>query len=129
MTEARWTKAVLAGMLGLVLVPAGANEPDPAATGEAVQLLLSMANEVIPRQSTCFGDYGQAGRARVRHLVATQLAYLYAGDNAIRGGCRAGGCEVIIDHARGEDVASATVSFALRRGKPSPASLHCVITP
>lgn len=129
MTEARWAKTVFAGALGLALLPAGANEPDPAATGEAVQLLLSMANDIIPRQSSCFGDYGQAGRGRVRHLLATQFAYLYAGDNAIRGGCREGTCEVIINHARGEDVSSATVSFTLRQGKPSPASLHCVITP
>ena len=129
MTGARWPKAVLVGALGLILLPAGANEPDPAATGEAVQLLLSMANDIIPRQSSCFGDYGQAGRARVRHLLATQLAYLYAGDNAIRGECQRDACEVTINHARGEDVSSATVSFTLRQGKPSPVSLHCVITP
>lgn len=129
MSGGRWIKAALAGALGLALQSAGAHEPDPAATGEAVQLLLSMANEVIPRQSTCFGDYGQVGRARVRHLLATQLAYLYAGDNAINGGCRKDACEVIIAHVRGEDVSSAAVSFALRHGKPSLASLHCVITP
>ncbi|CAD5370203.1 conserved exported hypothetical protein [Rubrivivax sp. A210] len=123
-----WLVPALLGLLCAGPAPA-APEPDPAATRQALRALLASAQDGIPRGSGCDGDYGQRGRARVKDLLAVQLAYLYRGDNVITGGCAGNACELTIRHAAGEDVASATLRFEQRQGRARVGTLRCVITP
>lgn len=102
---------------------------DPRATSQALNALLAQSNAVITKSSTCHADYGQKGPARVKHLLAMRMAYLYNGENVIQGQCDARRCALTISHAAGEDVASATIRFGLVRGRASVPSLHCVSTP
>lgn len=107
-----------------------ATAADPVATQKALSALLAAANDTIPKASSCHGDFGQAGKAKVKDLLAMRMAYLYAGTNVIEGSCsKAAQCTVTIRHAAGEDVASAAISFAVGAGKARASSLQCVITP
>lgn len=122
------------GVLSLACTPCRATDvpnpsPDPAATTMALRKLISIAQQPILKTSGCHGDYGQTGPARVADLLVTRLAYLYNGDNRVEGTCTATACSVSIHHAAGEDVASATIQFDLKRGVPQASSLHCVLTP
>lgn len=102
------------------------------ATRKALTALLAAANDPIPRSSSCHeghGAYGQPGPATVKDLLAMRMAYLYAGSNVIEGHCeQAQQCTVSIRHAAGEDVASASITFAVKTGKAQVATLRCVIT-
>ena len=103
---------------------------DPVATQKALSALLAAANDTIPRASSCHGDFGQTGKAKIKDLLAMRMAYLYAGTNVIEGNCsKAAQCTVTINHAAGEDVASAAISFTVSGGKARSSSLQCVITP
>lgn len=120
--------AVLA-LLGGGHVRANGVPVDPRATSHALNALLTLSNAVIAKSSTCHADYGQKGPARVRHLLAMRMAYLYNGENTIHGRCDAQRCSVVISHAAGEDLASTTIRFDLVQGRASIPSLHCVMTP
>jgi len=111
-----------------------ANTPgNPEATRKALTALLAAANDPIPRTSSCHegqGAYGQTGPATVKDLLAMRMAYLYAGSNVIEGHCeQSQQCTVSIRHAAGEDVASASITFAVKAGKAQVATLQCLITP
>ena len=111
---------------------ASANEAsadDPDATVKALRLLFTISNESIPKTSTCFGFYGQRGRAMVKDLLATEFNYLFNGNNVIKGSCDAKYCTLTINHDAGEDVSSADIKFAVKNDKAQVASLECVITP
>lgn len=124
----RFAKALWIGSLGTFAFSAYAND-DPEATTRALRRLLAIADAPIPKTSTCFGDYLQAGPAKVADLLAVELAYLYSGENVIKGGCEQNRCAISITHSAGEDVSSAEIRFSLRRGKAQASSLQCVITP
>lgn len=106
---------------------------NPEATRKALTALLAAANDPIPRTSSCHeghGVYGQPGPATVKDLLAMRMAYLYAGSNVIEGQCKqARQCTVSIRHTAGEDVASASITFAVKAGKAQVATLQCLITP
>jgi len=104
-------------------------ETDPVATSKALRALLAASNTKIPQSSYCQGNYGQPGNATVKDLLAMELAYLYAGNNSIRGDCKSNHCTVTIAHASGEDVSSAVITFEMAQGKAKIQTLQCVITP
>ncbi len=111
-----------------------ANEsvPDPMQTKWALGLLLEASGQNIPRGSSCAGNYGQDGDAKLRDMLSTQLAYLYTGENRIIGRCDTKNnrqCMLRITHSSGEDVSSAEIKFFTRNGKLMLNSLNCVITP
>ena len=108
---------------------AASSNADPVATQKALSALLAASNDLIPRSSSCHGDFGQPGKAKVKDLVAMRLAYLYTGSNVIEGSCTPKECSLSITHAAGEDVAAATITFALSGSKARASSLQCVITP
>lgn len=113
----------------LVCGLANAAQPDPAATRQALDALLAASNRAIPADSSCSGDYGQSGSARLRDLLAIQLANLNRGANTVTGACQKHRCEVVITHASGEDVSSLTIRFALKGDALDSTSLQCVMTP
>jgi hypothetical protein len=119
----------LACLIGVAAHAQDGPSPDPAATSAALRNLLAMAHQPIPKTSTCWADYGQRGAARVADLLAVRLSSLYAGDNKIAGACSTRACNVTMTHSAGEDVASTTVEFELKRGAPVAASLRCTMTP
>lgn len=128
------TSGDLALVAALAWLPAGpmlaSDVPaDPRATQRALNALLAQSNAMIAKSSTCHADFGQKGPARVKDLLAMRLAYLHSGENRIQGQCNAQRCSLTISHAAGEDVASATLDFALVRGRANVASLQCVSTP
>ncbi len=102
---------------------------DPVATRKVLTALLAVSNSAIPNGSTCRGDYGQTGQAKIKDMLAMQLGYLYEGDNRIKGNCTQDACAIVINHAAGEDVSSARIQFGMRNGKVDLATLHCVMTP
>ena len=106
---------------------------NPEATRKALTALLAAANDPIPRTSSCHeghGVYGQSGPATVKDLLAMRMAYLYAGSNVIEGHCeQSQQCTVSIRHAAGEDVASVSITFAVKAGKAQATTLRCLITP
>ena len=102
---------------------------DPERTIEPLRHLLRSSSQVIPKRSTCFGQYGQRGDPRVRDLLASRLAYFHNGQNLISGTCTAKRCELDIRHSAGEDVASATISFEVRHGVINVGTLSCIMTP
>ena len=124
-----------ARLLGTALVvahfssSAASDAADPEKTIEPLRYLLRSPSQAIPKKSTCFGQYGQRGDPRIRDLLASRLAYLHNGENAISGTCTAKRCELEIRHSEGEDVASATISFEVRQGVIYVQSLSCVLTP
>ena len=111
------------------LRPAAAETADPVRTTHALNLLLAESSSLIPATSTCQGDFGQKGAATVGNLLAMQLAYLYSGDNTIRGACSPKRCDITIAHSAGEDVSSTSVSFRLRGGRADVRSMQCLMTP
>lgn len=137
--QLRTLGAAVLVLLGGTLIPPAVGAPahsapssaaDPVATQKALSALFAAANDAIPAASSCHGDYGQPGRAKVKDFLAMRMAYLYAGANVIEGSCdNKAQCTVSIQHAAGEDVASATISFNVSAGKARASSLHCVITP
>jgi hypothetical protein len=112
-----------------VQLQAQAVKLDPVATTKALSALLAVANTEIPQNSSCQGDYGQTGRARVRDLLSVQFAYLYAGENVVLGECTNQKCVVSISHAAGESVSSATIKFSISGGKARVTTLWCALTP
>lgn len=118
-----------------ISIPCVANESnvDPTETQIVLRALLSASNEVIPAGSSCKGNYGQLGQARLKDLLSAQLAYLYQGDNKIIGKRQIKGdskhCVLNITHVAGEDVYSAEIRFTTRKGKVIMNTLHCLITP
>jgi hypothetical protein len=104
-------------------------KPDPVATTTALRPLLAISNAEIPKNSSCQGDYGQIGKAKVKDLLAIQLAYLYSGENVIQGKCADQTCVISITHASDENVSSATVKFNVAQGRAKIATLQCVTTP
>ncbi|MFN4119564.1 hypothetical protein [Acidovorax sp.] len=108
---------------------AASSSADPVATQQALRALFAAANDAIPAASSCHANFGQSGRAKVKDLLAMRMAYLYAGDNVIKGNCNKAQCTLSINHAAGEDVASAAISFSVIAGKARASSLQCVITP
>jgi hypothetical protein len=110
-------------------VQARVSQADPVTTSQALALLLSASNASIPESSSCYGSYGQTGKATVKDLLAVQLAYLYSGKNIVQGSCTPKRCSISITHASGEDVSSATIKFGRTHGKADISSLQCVITP
>lgn len=127
----RATWLMFAGALWLSTGVSRAEEysPDPVATRKALAALLASSNAVISNTSTCNGDYGQRGQPTIKDMLATQLAYLYTGENIIEGKCASGFCSITIRHAAGEDISSATIEFSVRKGNADPATLRCIITP
>jgi hypothetical protein len=106
--------------------------PNPEQTRRALLPLLAAAKEPIPAKSSCKGDYGQQGKARLGDLLGMQLAYLYRGDNVVSGACdgsREQRCSVSINRSFGEDVSSAKIEFIVRDGRLRLSSLSCVMTP
>ena len=126
---------------------AGERTVNPAETQKVLTLLLSASNELIPSPSkseptvtgfewwgtSCEGDYGQEGPARLKDLLSMQLAGLYQGKNNIKGKIRGNGntkqCSLEITHAAGEVVYSFELRFLARRGKILMNTLRCVSTP
>lgn len=110
-----------------------AAKAEPRSAQSAWTALLGMADKPLPRATGCHGDYGQPGhgrRPRVKDLLASQLAYMGAGQNTLSGHCAANRCEVQLQRRNGEDVSSATLNFELLRdGRADPRSLRCVMTP
>lgn len=102
---------------------------DPVATTKALRILLAESNTPIPRKSSCYGNYGAAGKQTVKDLLSMRLAYLQGGDNIISGKCERHRCAVSFSHAHGEDVSSTTVSFSQAGSKVKIHSLQCVMTP
>ena len=106
---------------------------DPRFAQSAWTALLGITDAALPRGTGCHGDYGQRGHARpprVKDLLASQLAYMSAGQNTLSGHCAANRCEVQLQRRNGEDVSSATLTFdLLRNGRADPRSLRCVMTP
>ena len=106
---------------------------NPEATRKALTALLAAANDPIPRTTSCHegqGAYGQTGPATVKDLLSMRMAYLYAGSNVIEGHCeQSQQCTVSIRHAAGEDVASVSITFAVKAGKAQATTLRCLITP
>lgn len=121
--------AAIAAILGNVSVSAAPIPPVPEQTVVALQLLLRAGGQFIPRNSTCFGQYGQSGAPRIYDLLSSRFAYLHNGQNVISGWCEAQRCKVEIRHSAGEDVASATISFREQGGALQIRSLGCVLTP
>lgn len=116
----------------LTLCMANGSDVDPTETKFVLNILLSASNELIPSESSCGGNYGQAGRARLKDLLSAKLAYLYKGKNTITGRCHGKGdknCVLIIKHTAGEDAYSAEIRFLIQRGKIQMSTLTCVITP
>ncbi len=124
-----WRCAVAAGLLAGVSATAAANAADREQTLEPLRHLLQAASRPIPPASSCQGQHGQQGAPRLRDLLASRLAYLHRGDNAITGACTSQRCELEIRHAAGEDVASAVISFEVEGGVLNLRSLRCVMTP
>lgn len=110
-----------------------AAKADPRSAQFAWTALLGITDAALPRDTGCQGDHGQpghAGRPRVKDLLASQLAYMSAGQNTLSGHCTATRCEVQLQRRNGEDVSSATLNFKLLRdGRADPRSLRCVMTP
>jgi hypothetical protein len=124
---------LLAAVAGFA-VPAAATHADDAAdpvrTRAALTALLAAANDAIPANSSCAGDYGQPGRPTVKDLLGVELAALHGGDNVVSGECRPDGrCQLTIRHASGDDVSAAEIRFAIHHGKAQASTLACVITP
>lgn len=90
---------------------------DPVETRRALIALLAAANDPIPRTSLCHEIYGRRGSTTVKELLAMRMAYPYDGSNVIEGHCQQAHCTVTVRHAAGEDVASAILQFAVKRGK------------
>ena len=133
-------RCCLAASVGLACVGATvahageeAAKADPRSAQSAWTALLGMTDAALPRDTGCHGDYGQRGHARrprVRDLLASQLAYMSAGQNTLSGHCAANRCEVQLQRRNGEDVSSAMLNFELLRdGRADPRSLRCVMTP
>jgi hypothetical protein len=121
---------LLLGLGGADIVAAA--DPQPDQTRQALAALFAASSEIIPPASSCHGDYGQRGRARIGDLLSMEFAYLYRGENVVTGQCagdRAKHCSVSIVHAFGEDVSSARIDFTIRGGRLSVGTLACVITP
>jgi len=111
---------------------AGGKTGDPAQTQTVLNALLASSNDLIPPESSCSGQYGQEGPAKIKDLLSTQLAYLYQGKNKITGKCTGKNkdqCLLSITHSSGEDVASAQIKFILKNDKVDLSTLSCVITP
>ena len=111
---------------------ADAADPDPFQTQQALAALFAASGVVIPLASTCRGEYGQRGKARIGDLLAVQFSYIYHGENIVSGHCSGAHparCTVSINRAAGEDVSSATIDFVVRGGRLDPATLTCVMTP
>lgn len=121
--------------VGATVAHAGeeAAKADPQSAQFAWTALLGIADAALPSGTGCHGDYGQPGhgrRPRVKDLLASQLAYMSAGQNTLSGHCAANRCEVQLQRRNGEDVSSATLNFErLRSGRADPRSLRCVMTP
>lgn len=127
-------RTLLVVLFGILSATSSADEisasvADPEQTRLALVALLSVANEPIPKRSSCMADYGQAGRPRVKHLIAMRLSPFYAGENEVRGMCNGSSCTLHIYHARDEDVSGAEIRFRARGGRAEVASLDCVMTP
>lgn len=133
----RWRLATVMGMACAVTTVGHAGEDaakaEPWSAQSAWTALLGIADAPLPRATGCHGDYGQRGhgrRPRVKDLLASQLAYMSAGQNTLSGHCAANRCEVQLQRRNGEDVSSATLNFErLRDGRADPRSLRCVMTP
>ncbi|MFY3386245.1 hypothetical protein [Paracidovorax sp. MALMAid1276] len=121
--------ALIAPAIGGPTSTVASSSADPVSTQKALRALFAAANDSIPAASSCHGNFGPSGQAKVKDLLAMRMAYLYAGVNVIEGGCSITQCAVSIKHAAGEDVASAVISFNISAGKARASSLQCVITP
>jgi hypothetical protein len=107
-------------------------EVDPEQTRLALVPLFAASNETIPGTSSCQGEYGQHGKAKLGDLLSMQLAYFYRGSNVVSGQCAGDGqrrCSVTMSRSFGEDVSSTRVDFVVSGGKLNIASLACVMTP
>lgn len=121
---------VVAGLVCCMLAAAPASaEKGPESAAVAIRALLAVTDQPIARGSSCFANYGQRDLPRVKDMLASRLAYLHSGDNAVLGECRGSRCEIEIRHSAGEDVASARISFTQRRGRADVRSLQCLMTP
>jgi hypothetical protein len=101
----------------------------PRRNAKGLGALFAAANDVIPRASSCHGDFRHSGKAKLKDLPAMRMAYLYQGSNVIEGSCNSAQCTMSITHSAGEDAAGTVITFAVSGGKARPASLQCVITP
>lgn len=122
--------AALGLSLCFVMTSRATEQPaNPVATRTALAALFASSNAAIPRTSSCYGEYGQKGRPRIRDMMAMSMAYLHTGTNTIQGECATSRCSINITHAAGEDVASYTIQFRLLYGNADPTTLQCQITP
>ena len=108
---------------------------DSDASQRAVSSLLAAADEVIPAASTCHGAFGGSGPAKVRDLLAMELATFSRGTNTFVGACKAStagpalACHVAIAHEFGEEASSAEIRFQAKDGRALVSSLDCRLTP
>ena len=108
---------------------------DRAGSQRAMTALLAASDEVIPASSSCHGLFGGESPARVKDLLAMELATLSRGRNVMTGHCdpaEAGDgaqCAISITHDFGEDVSSADIRFRTQAGRADAQSLACVLTP
>lgn len=108
---------------------------DRAGSQRAMTALLAASDEVIPASSSCHGLFGGESPARVKDLLAMELATLSRGRNVVTGHCDpadAGDgaqCAISITHDFGEDVSSADIRFRTQAGRADAQSLACVLTP
>ncbi len=105
-------------------------KPNSEDTQKVLTVLLASSEEEIPEASTCNGRFGQTGRARMKDLLAMELASLSGGSNSVAGTCASEtSCALRISHAFGEAVSSANIRFKVKTGRVDMESLSCVLTP
>jgi hypothetical protein len=105
------------------------------ASQRAISSLLAVSDEVIPTASTCHGAFGGSGPAKVRDLLAMELATFSRGTNTLVGACKAStagpalACHVAIAHEFGEEASSAEIRFQVQDGRAVVSSLDCRLAP
>jgi hypothetical protein len=102
-------------------------------TEVVLNLLLAASNVTIPPQSSCSGEYGQAGPAKLKDLLAAELAGFNRGKNTIVGSCPGKdprSCSVLIRHEYGEGGYAAEIRFNVSsKGVIDVNTLNCIISP
>jgi hypothetical protein len=101
----------------------------PADAIPALSAAMGAANQLIPRNSSCFGLYTATTRPKVRDLLASRLAFLHSGTNVVEGSCAKNHCTIEIRHAAGEDVSSLRIDFPVANEIAVASRMQCVMTP
>lgn len=104
---------------------------DTQQTELALKTFLLIADEFIPSESSCQGEFGQKGRAKIVDLLVSRMAGQLGGTNNMFGLCDKKTihqrCTLFISHASAEDAAAAQISIVIRNGKPDIKTLSCAL--